>query len=274
MLRGRTIAVVCGGQGSQSAGLGGFSKLLNEFPYVLDNLKNVEKTLGQEGFVDRILSLVESDEQELRKTKNTQPALFLHSCVVGSIMERENILSFSKEHTNESTPVTCVLGHSLGEYAALKLSGALDFSSGLRLVSTRGNSMNKIVDEMQQDFIMSALIPNPKVSDSLNALNSLCFNVSQEYNGVCQVANINSANQIVVSGDASTVNHLIELGKSSEYSLIRKAIPLKVGAPFHCPLMEPAKKDIQSVLEDTSFFDFKVPFVSTITAKQLNTIIQ
>lgn len=271
MLRGKRIAVVCGGQGSQSKDLGGFLKLIREFK-VVENLINEGKEVLGLDRMSSLLNLIEKqDDIGISKTNNTQPLLFLHSCSIANILENKGLISFSKNSTNECK-VQCIFGHSLGEFAALVLSGALDFKKGLQLVHHRGNLMNNAVEKEIGEFVMMAIIPKTQLEpyEFRNKLEIICKKSSESTSKVCQIANINSSNQIVISGDKEAIDNVIRLGKSSQCeNIIRRAIPLRVGAPFHCPLLKSSRKPMEEMLRSSSFKPFEIPFFSAVNAEKV-----
>lgn len=270
-MKGKRIALVCGGQGSQSKDLGGFLNLIKKYKVVDDLIKESKKILGNDR-ISSLLSLIENqDEVELTKTNNTQPLLYLHSCSVAKILESEGIINFKQNSSpnNYNNAVQCTFGHSLGEFAALVLSGSLNFSNGLELVEKRGFLMNNAVEKEMGEFLMAAIIPKTSEDFRIN-LSKICEEASVNTSKICQIANINASKQIVISGDKLAVENAISLGKSSKYDkLIRKSIPLKVGAPFHCSLLDSAKKPLQEMLDSISFNSFEIPFYSGVTSEKV-----
>ena len=270
MLSGRRVALVCAGQGSQSPGLGGFLKILDDFPVAL-NLVNEGKAVVGEKRMEYLLSLLESEDRTvIARTDNTQPLVFLHSCIMGSILKERGIFRMN-ESVEKDQQIHCVFGHSLGEYAALVLSGALKFTDGLDLVEKRGKAMQQVVETELGEFAMYAVLPitSCRGEEFADKLAETCKKASSETGKVCQIANINSDSQIVISGDKSALDLAISLGKSDEFGkYIRRKVPLQVGAPFHCSLLQPAQEILQKEVQNTVLSPFSVPFISTIKGKK------
>ena len=210
------------GQGSQKIEMGkdfyeNFSVAKNVFEEVDDSLKT------------KLSSLIFSGEiKDLSLTFNAQPALMTVSIAILKVLEREFGYTLDKMSSY-------VCGHSLGEFTALCASGVIKLSDTAKLLRIRGKAMQDAVSE--EDGAMAALI-----SKDFSKLNELLFEVKKY--GVCEIANHNSADQIVVSGDKIAVNELIKL--SSKY-LIKRSVLLNVSAPFHCSLMQPAQKNLKKL---------------------------
>lgn len=183
----------------------------------------------------------EGPDEELRQTKNTQPAIFLHSCVVAKLMSGNRALMAA--------------GHSLGEYSALVYAGALTFEDGLRLVRLRGELMQKA--GVEKPGTMAAVVGlNPAT------VNELCAAASDA--GIVQAANFNSPGQIVISGSVSGVRRAMELAKAGGAKLVKE---LPVSGAFHSPLMESAKSGLKEALENTRILDASIPVYANVTAK-------
>jgi [acyl-carrier-protein] S-malonyltransferase len=185
----------------------------------------------------------EGPEELLKQTKNTQPAIFLHSIVVLNLL-------------NPKLTADMAGGHSLGEYTALVYAGALNFEDALRLVRLRGELMQQA--GVEQKGTMAAVI-----GLSVSTVNEICKNVG-ETNGIVQPANFNSPDQIVISGSTSGVKKAMELLKAAGAKLVKE---LPVSGAFHSPLMESAKESLRKALEKVSFSDTLIPVYTNVTAK-------
>jgi [acyl-carrier-protein] S-malonyltransferase len=182
-------------------------------------------------------------EEELKQTKNTQPAIFLHSIVTFDLI---------KDKKFEMTA-----GHSLGEYSALVAAGALTFEDGLKLVRLRGELMQQA--GIEKPGTMAAVVG----LDSKTVI-EICSEASTA--GVVQAANFNSPGQIVISGSANGVHKAMELAKSHGAKLVKE---LTVSGAFHSPLMESARMGLKSALDKTNINDARVPVYANVTAKPM-----
>jgi [acyl-carrier-protein] S-malonyltransferase len=183
----------------------------------------------------------EGPEEELKQTKNTQPAIFLHSIIVAKLMENND--------------VAMVAGHSLGEYSALVFAGALSFEDGLRLVRLRGELMQRAGEE--QRGTMAAVIGlEPQV------VKDICVEAGSA--GIVQCANFNSPGQIVISGSVDGVRKAMEIAKSRGAKLVKELI---VSGAFHSPLMQSARKGLETALSTIHIENPKIPVYANVTAK-------
>jgi [acyl-carrier-protein] S-malonyltransferase len=171
--------------------------------------------------------MFDGSAEELKQTKVTQPAVFLHSVVLAKVLGVEPV---------------AVAGHSLGEFSALVVAGALSFEDGLRLVATRAQAMQRAC-EVEQGTMAAVL----RLSDE--TIESICESVE----GVVVAANYNCPGQLVISGAVAAVNEACEKLKAAG---ARRALLLPVGGAFHSPLMEPARKELAEAIEKA---DFKTP---------------
>ena len=184
-------------------------------------------------------------EELLKKTKHTQPAIFIVSTIIGKIMIENG---YSADG---------VAGHSLGEYSALVIAGAFDFVSGLELVKTRSKSMHNA--GKINPGTMAAII-----GMSINEVENLCNRNSSDH--LVVAANYNTENQIVVSGHIEAIENLINNAK--EYGA-RMAVPLNVSGAFHSPLMIPAREELADKLDSVEISDISIPLYSNVDAKPI-----
>jgi len=231
-------AFVFPGQGAQFVGMG---KDLYESNETAKNLfEKANEILGY-----RITDIMfEGTDDDLKQTKVTQPAVFLHS-VISAICMGD---AFQPEMT---------AGHSLGEFSALVAAGALSFEDGLRLVYARAMAMQKACEA--QPSTMAAIIglPDEKVEE-------ICAEVAKMGKGVCVAANYNNPGQVVISGDIEAINEACEKMKEAG---AKRALPLKVGGAFHSPLMQPAKDELQAAIEKTEVKTPKCPVYQNVDGK-------
>lgn len=218
-------AYVFPGQGAQFVGMG---KDLYESSAIAKVL--FEKANEILGF--RITDIMfDGTDEELRQTKVTQPAVFLHS-VIACLVAIEN---------GESQP-DCVAGHSLGEFSALVVAGALSFEDGLCLVAARAQAMQKAC-ELQESTMAAVLALDDET------ISRICSEVSTSDNVVVP-ANFNCPGQVVISGNKDAVKAACKLLKEVG---AKRALPLPVGGAFHSPLMEPARVELAEAIESAEF---------------------
>ena len=182
-------------------------------------------------------------DEELKQTKVTQPAVFLHSVI-------------SAVCAGKKAEFDMVGGHSLGEFSALVAAGALSFEDGLKLVAARAMAMQKACEA--KPSTMAAVIGLPD-----ETIEKICEESSSEAEIVVP-ANYNNPGQLVISGDINAVNTACEKLKEAG---AKRALVLKVGGAFHSPLMQPAKDELESAISNTTFHTPKVPVYQNVDAK-------
>ena len=216
-------AFVFPGQGAQFTGMG--KDLYESSPLAKELFDKANDILGF-----RITDIMfEGTDEELKQTKVTQPAVFLHSVISALCMGD----AFQPEMT---------AGNSLGEFSALVAAGALSFEDGLKLVYARAMAMQKACEA--QPSTMAAII---NLSDE--KVEEICRQVS-DGGEVVVAANYNCPGQIVISGSIEGINQACELMKAAG---AKRALPLVVGGAFHSPLMQPAKDELAKAIESTTF---------------------
>jgi [acyl-carrier-protein] S-malonyltransferase len=240
-----TRAFVFPGQGSQAVGMG--RALAEAFAPAREAFEEVDEALKQR--LSRLM--FEGPESELTLTENAQPALMAVSLAVMRVLEREGGFRASDK-------LAFVAGHSLGEYSALAAAGALGLADAARLLKRRGQAMQKAVPV--GEGAMAALL-----GVDLPAAQEIAAAAAAESGEVCACANDNAPGQVVLSGSRKAIDRALAIAPAKG---ARRAIPLPVSAPFHCPLMQPAAEAMAEALADVALSMPAVPLVANITAKQ------
>lgn len=230
-------AFVFPGQGSQFVGMG--KDLYDNNPLAKQLFDKANEILG---FNITDIMFAGTDEQ-LKETKVTQPAVFLHSVISALCL-------------GDAFKPDMVAGHSLGEFSALVACGALSFEDGLKLVAARANAMQKACEK--NPGTMAAIIALPD-----ETIEEICAEVSKE-GKVVVAANYNCPGQLVISGDKEAITEACEKLKAAG---AKRALPLMVGGAFHSPLMQPAKEELQTAIEQTKFAEPSCPVYQNVDAK-------
>ncbi len=232
-------ALVCvfPGQGSQFVGMG-------KDLYTTDaDVRALYQTANDVLDYDLQKICFEGPEEELRLTLNTQPAVLLHSIAVWTILRKRDVQP------------TLLAGHSLGEYSALVVSGALAFADAIRLVHLRGTFMQEAVPAGQGSMAAMLGVPRQEVE-------SLCTEFAAD--GVLQAANYTAPGQIVIAGQSTAVQAAVKAVKTRR---LGRSILLKVSAPFHCTLLQPAAEHLAETLRQIKLQPFRLPVLSNVTAE-------
>jgi [acyl-carrier-protein] S-malonyltransferase len=233
------VAFLFPGQGSQKVGMG--ADLAREFPAARRVFEEADEALGFA--LSRMC--FEGPEEDLRLTANTQPATLATS--IAALRAFQSECSIKPE---------VAAGHSLGEYSTLVAAGALTLSDAVRAVRERGRLMQDACPPGQG--AMAALI-----GLDLEAVKELCAEAAQD-GEVAVPANLNAPGQIVISGDAGAVRRALEAAKGRGAGA---SVELKVSAPFHCPLMQPARAGMEPVLERLPIGPLNFGVIANVTAK-------
>lgn len=230
-------AFVFPGQGAQFVGMG--QDLYDNNPLAKELFEKANDILGF-----RITDIMfNGTDEDLKQTKVTQPAVFLHSVI--------SALCMGDAFTPEM-----VAGHSLGEFSALVAAGALSFEDGLKLVAARAMAMQKACEAAPST--MAAIVG---LDDT--TIENVCKEISTEGNVVVP-ANYNCPGQLVISGNIEAVQIACEKLKAAG---AKRALVLPVGGAFHSPLMQPAKDELQAAIEATAFSTPKCPIYQNVDAQ-------
>lgn len=226
-------AYIFPGQGAQYSGMG--LDLYNDSSLAKDLFEMANAILG----FDITEIMFSGSPEDLKQTKVTQPAIFLHSVILAKTL-------------GSNFKPNMVAGHSLGEFSALVANNTLSFEDGLKLVSARAQAMQKACDN------------NPGTMAAVIALeNSVVENICEETEGVVVAANYNCPGQLVISGEIKAIDLACEKLKEQG---ARKALVLPVGGAFHSPLMEEAKQELENAINNTTFNKPICPIYQNVTS--------
>lgn len=227
-------AFVFPGQGAQFVGMG--KDLYESSAEAKEMFEKANDILGF-----RITDLMfDGTEDDLKQTKVTQPAVFLHSVILAKTL-------------GEEFKPAMVAGHSLGEFSALTAAGALKFEDALKLVSARARAMQKACEIKPSTMAAVLALPDEKIEEICNGID-----------GVVVAANYNCPGQVVISGEVEAVNAACEAAKAAG---AKRALVLKVGGGFHSPMMEPARQELAEAIAATEFSTPVCPVYQNVDAR-------
>ena len=228
-------AYVFPGQGAQFVEMG--KDLYDKFPKAKDMFKKANDILGF-SITD---IMFEGTAEDLKQTKVTQPAIFLHSVILAKML-------------GDTFKPDMVAGHSLGEFSALVANNTIQFEDGLRLVAARANAMQAACEENPGTMAAVLGLDN-------EIIESVCASIKDE---IVIAANYNCNGQVVVSGSLKGVEKACELLKEAG---AKRALPLQVGGAFHSPLMEPARVKLAEAIQNTKFSQGICPIYQNVTGQ-------
>lgn len=226
------------GQGSQYVGMA--KDLFDNSVEAKEMIRTADEAVG----ANLSYIMFNGPEEQLKQTDFTQPAIFLHSVVLTSLIR--------------TLRPDAAAGHSLGEYSALVAAGAIQFYEAIKLVRKRGLAM-QYAGEVMKGTMAAIVGLKPQIVEQL------CADASNA--GIVQCANFNSPGQIVISGSVDGVKKAMELCKANGAKLVKELV---VSGAFHSPLMEPAKEKLQDALNSTNFYDARFPVYANVTAKPVS----
>lgn len=226
------------GQGSQSVGMG--RELAQAFPLARQTFEEANDALG----FDLAELCFRGPEEQLRLTEFTQPAIFTVSVAVLRVL------------TAAGLNADYLAGHSLGEYSANVAAGVIDFAAGVRTVRRRGQLMQQAVPA--GEGAMAAIL-----GMQAEAVAAVCRDASSQAGAPVEPANLNSPEQIVISGATAAVERAVAMARERG---AKRAVLLQVSAPFHCSLMQPAQDALAPILRNVSFSPANIPVVVNVDA--------
>jgi [acyl-carrier-protein] S-malonyltransferase len=230
-------AYIFPGQGSQFPGMG--KDLFDQYEIAKKLFNQANEILG----FDLSKIIFKGAKEDLQQTSVTQPAIYIHSVILSKVM-------------GDSFNPNAVAGHSLGEFSALTAAGAIDFESGLKLVSKRAEAMQKACDH--EPGTMAAV---------LGMEGGLVEKICADTEGIVVAANYNCPGQLVISGAIPAIEMACESLKNAG---ARRVLILPVGGAFHSPLMEPAGIELANAIDATSFKTPRCPVYQNVVAKAVN----
>ncbi len=237
-------ALLFPGQGSQFVGMG------KDFFDRFDIVKKIFKDADQKLNYNLSKIILEGPENDLRLTKNTQPAILTISYSIFQLIKEE----FNIELKN----FKYFAGHSLGEYSALVSSGSLDFLDALYLLHERGKFMQEAVPSGTGSMLAV-------MGMELEELEKLVKEQNNDL-GICEIANDNSDGQIILSGHKKAIDTI----NTTLKKIKKRSIFLPVSAPFHCSLMKPAAEKMEEKINNTNFKNPKISLVANVTAEEVS----
>lgn len=223
------------GQGSQYVGMA--KDLFENSVEAKEMIKTADGILG----INLSHILFNGPEDSLKQTEFTQPAIFIHSVILASILRRLDC--------------EAAAGHSLGEYSALVAAGSIQYYEAVELVRERGKAMQQAGIDNPGTMAAVVGLSSELVEEACNKASSV---------GIVQCANFNSPGQIVISGSVDGVRKGMELAKQKGAKLVKELV---VSGAFHSPLMESAKEKLKIQLDKTNFYNAKFPVYANVTAK-------
>lgn len=230
-------AYVFPGQGAQFSGMG--KDLYDQSPLAKEMFEKANEILG----FDIANIMFNGTDEELKQTKVTQPAIFLHSVILAKVL-------------GEDFQPDMVAGHSLGEFSALVANGTLSWEDGLKLVSKRAMAMQKACEAEPSTMAAILGLEDNIVEEACNAID-----------GIVVAANYNCPGQLVISGAVDAINEACEKLKEAG---AKRALVLPVGGAFHSPLMEPARQELEEAINSTSFNTPSCPVYQNVTASAIS----
>ncbi len=229
-------ALVFPGQGSQYVGMG--LDLFESRRDIKDLMESANDILG----FDILSIMFKGSEEDLKKTRVTQPAIFIHSVACVKAID--------------ALGAGMVAGHSLGEFSALVANGVLSFDDGLRLVSKRAQAMQNACDARPSSMAAILGLEDGKVEE-----------ICEQTEGIVVPANYNCPGQLVISGETEAVEKACETMKAAG---AKRALILPVNGAFHSPLMQPAQEELASAIENTKFSKPLMPVYQNITTRAVS----
>ena len=236
------FSVIFPGQGSQSVGMG--KEFYDKYDLVKNLFKEADEALG----IHLSKIILEGPKEELDRTSNTQPAIFLVSYSIFNVIKKEFNIDLNQ--------AKYFAGHSLGEYSALSSAGYLSFADTIKILKSRGEAMQNSIKEGEGGMIAILGIVAEEVEKILN-----------EYQNefVAEIANDNSEGQVVISGKNTDLLKLTEVLKNKKI----KNIKLPVSAPFHCSLMNKATEVMKKEINKKNFNNVDQKLISNVTADEI-----
>ena len=238
------FSVIFPGQGSQSIGMG--KEFHEKYDLVKDLFSKANKTLG----FDIAKIILEGPDEKINLTENTQPAIFIVSFAIYSVIIKEFNINLSNGKY--------FAGHSLGEYSALTCAGALKFEDTVKLLNERGKSMQSAVPLGEGGMLA---ILGQTISEIENIILS-----NDDFKLSCQIANDNSPGQVVVSGKLKTIKNLQEILKSQKI----KSVILPVSAPFHSFMMKKSTEIMTPLINNNHFNKPRPKIISNVTSEEVD----